>query len=176
MTSAEEVRAWAKRCAEVTRGRLPEYAAWNQLAERGEEYEVAYQQNGKPYRGGALMKPHNCFNNAARTALGFTAFDPDGCTYAEGFALSAGTRRWYHHAWVITTFGLVIERTWKIPGTRYAGVTFRSQEEFRREPGRCQLADFPLGIPWGPDLEGRPEAADQLFADRKPAAARKENQ
>lgn len=163
MESTEEVRAWAQRCADVTRGRLPEYAAWDQIAERGQEWDVAYNQNGKPYRGGPLMKPRNCFNNAARTALGFTAFDAEGCAYAEGFALSP-LGLWCHHAWVVTAFGLVIERTWKVPGTRYAGVTFTSPEEFRRAPGCCQLAGFPLNHAWGPDLEGRPEAASLLFS------------
>lgn len=163
MTSKEEARAWAKQCADVTRGRMAESAAWDQIAERGQEWPVAYRANGKPYRGGAMMTPRQCFSNAARTVLGATAFDASGCQYAEGFARSAGTGLWIHHAWVVSAYGLVIERTWKVPGSRYVGVTIDG-DQMTRPAGMCQLAKWPLDMAWAPDLVENPEAAALLFA------------
>jgi hypothetical protein len=161
--TTEEVRAWAKRCADVTRGRMAEGEAWELIAERGEEWQVARNRDGSPYRGGPMMRKQQCFNNAARTALGLTAFDAEGCRYAEGFALSAVTGMWVHHAWVLNAFGLVIDRTWEVPGERYVGVTF-DDDQAARPWGMCQLASFPLDMPWGPYMEGRPEDAAALFA------------
>jgi hypothetical protein len=163
MSTTEEVRAWARRCADVTRGRLAEAEVWELIAERGQEWPLAFKADGTPYRGGPMMKPRFCFTNAAKTVLGLTAFDPEGCHYAEGFAQRYGT--WFHHAWVVNAYGLVIERTWRGEPwpARYVGVTVELGE-FGRVPGLCQLADWPLDTPWGPDLEGRPAEAGKLFA------------
>lgn len=156
MLTTEELRAWAKRCADATRGRMAEGAAWDQIAERGREFEVARWPDGRPYRGGPLMTPRRCFSNAARTVLAQTAFDPEGCMYAEGFALSAVTGMWVHHAWVASAFGLAVERTWEVPGDRYVGVTIDGGQ-MTRPPGMCQLARFPLDFPWAPFLAGDPD-------------------
>jgi hypothetical protein len=161
--STEDLRAWAKKCADVTRGRMPEYVAWDLIAERGEEWEVARRPDGKPYRGGPLMTPKMCFTNAARIAGGLTSFNPEGYRYAEGWMLGP-FGIWFHHGWVVTAAGLVIERTLKEPGDRYVGVTF---DEFPRDPGLCQLADWPFGHAWGPNLVQQPaEAVDRLFSGR----------
>ena len=160
---SDEIREWARRCADVTRGRMPEYEAWDQIAERGEEWDVALCANGKPYQGGGLMTPKQCFSNSARTVLGLTAFDPTGCKYAEGFAQSAGLGLWMHHGWVVSASGLVIDRTWEEVGTRYVGVTF---DEFPRSPGCCQLTEWPLGIAWGPNYADHPEVVNQLFSSK----------
>jgi hypothetical protein len=157
----EQVRAWAKRCADVTRGRMYESVAWDQIAERGAEWELARHPDGKPYRGGPLMTKRQCFTNTVRTVLGMTAFDPAGCRYAEGFALSS-LGIWQHHAWVVNAAGLAVERTWREPGSRYVGVTFNAFR-FRRDPGCCQLADDALGMAWAPELADREAEADLLF-------------
>jgi hypothetical protein len=155
----EEVRAWAKRCAVAVRTSplalslstpLPEVAVWDQIAERGHEYELARRKSGQVYHGVPLMTPRKCFANTARTIAGLTTFDPSGCRYAEGFALGYGGL-WYHHAWVVSASGLVTERTWREPGTCYVGVTL---SEFPRQLGCCQLSDWPLGIAMGPGLAG----------------------
>jgi len=159
MNTASETQAWARRCADVTRGRLAETEAWEQIAKRGEEWEVARHKNGKPFRGGPMMTPNMCFTNSARIVGGLTSFDPHGCRYAEGFALGY-LGLWYHHGWVVNAFGLVIERTWKEPGERYVGVTFT---DFPRDIGCCQLGDWPFGHAWGPKLADEPEAADAMW-------------
>jgi hypothetical protein len=156
--SDEDLRAWAKRCADITRGRVPEYIAWDLIAERGEEWKVARRPNGKVYRGGPMMTPKMCFWNTARVIAGQTAFDAEGCWYADGFAKTV-LGMWSHHAWVVNPF--VLERTWKDVGERYVGVTFT---EFPRDLGFCQLGDYPLGFAWGPNLMSQPaEAVDRLF-------------
>jgi hypothetical protein len=160
MTSTREAREFAQRCADATRGRMPEYRAWDVIAERGHEWEVARYPDGRPYRGGPLMTPRMCFTNAARTVLGVTAFDPEGCAYAEGFALSP-LGLWVHHAWVVNAYGLVIERTWREPGSRYVGVTF---DDWPRGPGLCQLSGHSLEMAWGPSLASNPAGADLLFS------------
>jgi len=157
--SVDDLRAWAKRCADVTRDRMPEFKAWDLIAERGQEFEVARRPNGKVYRGGPMMTPKMCFWNSARVIAGLTAFDPAGCRYAEGFAQGA-LGMWFHHAWIVNSFGLVLERTWKKPGDRYVGVTFT---EFPRDLGYCQLEDWPLNMAWGPGYADRPKDADRLF-------------
>jgi hypothetical protein len=156
----EQVRAWARRCAEVTRGRMYESVAWDQIAERGQEWELARHPDGKPARGGPLMTPRQCFTNSARTVLGMTAFDPAGCRYAEGFALSS-LGMWQHHAWVVNAAGLAVERTWREPGSRYVGVLFEGT--WPRHPGLCQLADDALGMAWAPHLADHEAEADLLF-------------
>lgn len=155
----EDLRVWAKRCADVTRDRMAEYRAWDQIAERGEEWELARWPNGKPYRGGPMMTPQMCFWNTARVIAGQTAFNPEGCRYAEGFALTT-LGMWSHHAWVINAAGLAIERTWKEPGERYVGVTFT---EFPEGLGFCQLDHFPLGYAWGPTYADHPEELNRLW-------------
>jgi hypothetical protein len=109
------------------------------------------------------MARRMCFTNAAKTVLGMTAFDPEGCRYAEGFAVAA-SGLWVHHAWVLNAFGLVIERTWREAGSRYVGVTFEG--DLPRPAGCCQLADFPFDHAWAPYLADQTEAADQLFGAR----------
>jgi hypothetical protein len=89
-----------------------------------------------------------CFRNAALTAFGCTAFDPAGAHYAEGFAQgTAGL--WFHHAWVVSSAGEVIERTWETPGDRYVGVIL-TRREFTHGWGGCQLSTWPIGISLAP--------------------------
>jgi hypothetical protein len=156
----EEIRVWAKKCVAVTHGIVAESVGWEQIAERGHEWGVARWKNGKPFRGGPMLTPKRCFTNAARIRYGLTSFDPAGCQYAEGFT-EGFLGLWYHHAWVINAAGLVIERTWQEPGTRYVGVTF-DNSQLSRAPGQCQLSDWPFGIAMGPDLVRQPEAAELL--------------
>jgi hypothetical protein len=160
--STEDVRAWAKKCAEATRGRMPEYRAWDLIAERGQEWDVARHPNGKPARGGPMMTPKMCFWNSARVIAGLTAYDPAGCQYAEGFALSHRLGMWFHHAWVVSPAGLVLERTWDEPGDRYIGVTFKPGDT-DKDFGCCQLDEYPFGTAWGPALAEQPVIAGQLW-------------
>jgi hypothetical protein len=158
--SVEDIRAWAKKCADVTRNRVAEFRAWDQIAERGQEWDLARRKDGKPYRGGPMMTSGYCFWNAARVAAGETAFNPAGCKYAEGFALSSRVGLWFHHAWVVNAAGLVIDRTWQAPADRYVGVTF---DEVIWEPGDCQLDEWALGTVIGPHYAENPEVIDRMW-------------
>jgi hypothetical protein len=160
--SVESIRVWAKKCADATRGRMPEYHAWDLIAERGQEWDLARRPNGKPYRGGPMMTKKMCFWNSARVVSGLTAFDSYGCQYAEGFALSRQLGLWFHHAWVVNSFGLVIDRTWNEPGDRYIGVTF-TPGSTGKDFGCCQLDEYPLGTAWGPALAEQPAIAKEMW-------------
>jgi hypothetical protein len=158
----EEVRAWAKLCADITDGRLGEHYIWREIAERGQEFEMARTKAGKPDHGGTLMRQRECFTNSKRTVLGFTHYDPAGCTYAEGFALSS-LGMWAHHAWVVTPGGLALDRTWRNGSTCYVGVTL---DELGEDITTCELAPYPCGYAWAPNMVKAPEAYDRVFADR----------
>jgi hypothetical protein len=145
-TVNDAVRAWAQRCADSPHVSAPERAAWLLIAERGVECDAARARFGR------RMAVKQCFRNAALTALGCTASDATGARYAEGFAEgTAGL--WFHHAWVISADGVVIERTWDHLATRYIGVTF-TRSQFTRPLGYCQLSEWPLGITLAPAFAG----------------------
>jgi hypothetical protein len=163
----EEVQAWARQCADVTRGRMPETEVWDAIAKGGREFEHARKPDGKPDRG-QRMTPRECFSNSARTVLGLTAVDRKGLQYAEGFALSHTVGMWFHHGWVVNTAGLAVDRTWDEPADRYVGVIVEKLgTHLKRPPGTCQLATWPVGIPWGQNMVQNPEAYDRLFGKRE---------
>lgn len=146
---ASAVRTWAQRCADSSRDLVPvETQIWDAIAERGCEWQLARTPDGLPDHGGALLTPRLCFANAARTVHGMTRLNAAGCHYAEGFALS-NLGFWFHHAWIISAAGLVIERTWPVPADRYVGV-ITSVPVARI--GECQLTCWPAGIAFAPAL------------------------
>ena len=158
-----ELRAWAKKCADVTRGRMPEFEIWDAIADRGEEWQIAYTKSGKPDHGGPLMTPRECYTNTARAILGLTAYNPDGKHYAEGFALT-NHGMWSHHAWIVNEAGLVVDRTWKDGAQRYVGVIC---DDWLRMPGEPQLSDWPCGFAWAPTYADSPELLDRMFRESK---------
>lgn len=163
----EELREWARRCADITAGRMMETDVWRVIARRGREFTHAYKANGKPDHGTGMMTPRQCFYNTARTVLGLTAMRPEGLRYAEGFALSAVTGMWSHHAWVVTGSGLAVDRTWATPAARYVGViVYQLGAVAGRSPGYCQLSDDSCGFPWAPRMVENPEAYERLWATR----------
>lgn len=157
MTTTEEVRAWCKRNADMTRGVMGEFLVWDELAKRGEEF------HGPVSKGRALMTKKQCFTNSALTVLGATAVEPAGLRYAEGFALSA-QGFWVHHAWVVTADGQVMDRTWRESGSRYVGVALEMGELGSKYPAGCsQLAPESMNMAWAPNMT---EAqAEMLFKD-----------
>lgn len=164
MTELEELRAWASRCADVTRGRMAEYSIWEAIAEEGQEWKPRLTKAGKLYRAGRRMEATYCFYNSAATVLGEVAGSvPAGLRYAEGFALSS-MGLWFHHAWCVMPDGLVLDRTWDQPGQRYVGVII---DKLTLEPGDTYLAPIACGIPWGQNYESTPEIADWLFNDKE---------
>ncbi len=154
--TVEEIRAWAGRCASATRGLMAEAEAWDLIAERGEEWVNSRLKF-------PLMTKKQCFTNSARIVLGLTKLSPAGLRYAEGFALSSTTGMWFHHGWVVTESGLVLERTWNEPADRYVGVALEPGE-WLRCPGVCQLSDWPVGMPWGQHYADHPELLNRLFS------------
>ncbi len=154
--TAEEIRAWAGKCASATRGLMAEAEAWDLIAERGEEWVDSRLQF-------PLMTRKQCFTNSARIVLGLTKLSPAGLRYAEGFALSPAIGMWFHHGWVVTESGLVLERTWDKTADRYVGVALKPGE-WLRCPGVCQLSGQSLGMPWGQNYVDHPELLNRLFS------------
>jgi hypothetical protein len=148
----DELRAWARRNATITHGRLPETEIWARIATDGHEWTSAVTAR--------RMTPQRCFTNTARTILGHTALDADSWQYAEGFAYTT-LGLWSHHAWCVTPGGLVVERTWETPGRRYAGVTIDNLGE-HYPAGYCQLTEWPCGFAWAPSMTE--DSANLLFA------------
>jgi len=157
-----ELRDTARRCADAARGmRLSlEADVWHAIADRGEEWQPPVKRRGQ------WMKQQQCFRNAALTAMGWTALDPDGLQYAEGFALNE-FGLWVHHAWVVSQDGEVTDRTWREPGLRYLGVTFDA-DSFTRPLGNCQLTDEPCGFAFcSPELTETPGALEWITQARR---------
>ena len=149
-----DLHDWAARCALACRrvGMNAEAIAWEQIADRGQEFTPA------PLPAGiSLMGPGRCYGNSGLTALGATTAPRYG--YAEGFALGS-LGLWTYHAWNLTSEGVVIDRSWSAPGSRYVGVSFTEDEVRQRGPGMSLILpdNVDLDFPWGNDLQKLSEA------------------
>ena len=81
------------------------------------EHGQFFKPQGKPRHIRWAMQKE-CFKNAAHLAL-----EHKDLTYVEGYADSDLFP--LEHAWVVDAAGVVIDNTWRSPGTVYYGIPFR---------------------------------------------------
>jgi hypothetical protein len=85
---------------------------WAELVNaHGSEWPVAPDPTG----GFRCRRARACYRNAANIAM------DHGLRYCEGWAYD-GSGVGVQHAWNLTDDGLVVDTTWREPGTRYFGV------------------------------------------------------